>query len=262
MSGALPVWIHAMVVPANTYDSLVGGSDFLQVDAHQVEGSDATDQINAAADQALTDYDAPTKAELDAGFSALNDPTAAAIADQVWDEAKAGHVGAGSFGEGGAGARAELGAAVRATDRLGDRRRRVGRSDRRARRRGLDGRGPEQRVCADRGRGGGRGVGRGAERPRDGGARPARRWTTRRLARWWGPARRLTSSRSTTARTPIQGADVWVSTDAAGSNVVAGAAADAEQRRGVTFMLDTQTYYAWVRKDGFNPVTADSFTVS
>ncbi|MFW9871901.1 MAG: hypothetical protein ACFFG0_02285 [Candidatus Thorarchaeota archaeon] len=32
-------------------------------------------------------------------ISALNDPTAAAIADAVWDEAKAGHVGAGSFGE-------------------------------------------------------------------------------------------------------------------------------------------------------------------
>lgn len=29
----------------------------------------------------------------------LNDPTAAVIADAVWDEAKAGHVGAGSFGE-------------------------------------------------------------------------------------------------------------------------------------------------------------------
>lgn len=30
----------------------------------------------------------------------LNDPTAAAIADAVWDEARAGHVSAGSFGEG------------------------------------------------------------------------------------------------------------------------------------------------------------------
>jgi len=30
----------------------------------------------------------------------LNDPTAAAVADAVWDEARAGHVGAGSFGEG------------------------------------------------------------------------------------------------------------------------------------------------------------------
>lgn len=30
----------------------------------------------------------------------LNDPTAATIADAVWDEARSGHVGAGSFGEG------------------------------------------------------------------------------------------------------------------------------------------------------------------
>lgn len=165
-SGSLPVWQDFMVVNANVYDSLIGGSDNLQVDAVQIEGSDATDQINAAADTALTDYDAPTKAELDAGLAALNDlsaaevnaevdtaladihldhllaadydpaskpgtatallnelvendggvsrftanaleqaptggsaPTAADIADAVWDEAKAGHVAAGSFGE-------------------------------------------------------------------------------------------------------------------------------------------------------------------
>lgn len=55
--------------------------------------------INAQVDTALGDYDAPTKAELDSGLAALNDPTAAAIADAVWDEAKSGHVGAGSFGE-------------------------------------------------------------------------------------------------------------------------------------------------------------------
>ncbi len=53
--------------------------------------SEATDALNA--------YDPPTKAELDSGLAGLNDPTAAAIADQVWDEAKAGHVSAGSFGE-------------------------------------------------------------------------------------------------------------------------------------------------------------------
>ena len=165
-SGALPVWQDFMVVNANVYDSLIGGSDNLQVDTVQVEGVDATDQINAAADTALTDYDPPTKAELDSGLAALNDlsaaqvnaevdtaladihldhllaadydpaskpgtatallneliendggvsrftanaleqaptggsaPTAADIADAVWDEAKAGHVAAGSFGE-------------------------------------------------------------------------------------------------------------------------------------------------------------------
>jgi hypothetical protein len=122
-SGALPVWQDFMVVPANVYDSLVGGSDNLQVDAVQIEGSDATDQINAAADTALADYDAPTKAELDSGLAALNDldaagirtavglasanldtqlgalPTAAENADAVLDEALSGHTTAGTLGK-------------------------------------------------------------------------------------------------------------------------------------------------------------------
>ncbi len=55
-------------------------------------------QVNAEADQALTDYDAPTKAELDSGLAGLNDPTAATIADAVLDEAVADHVSAGSVG--------------------------------------------------------------------------------------------------------------------------------------------------------------------
>jgi len=73
MSGALPVWRDRQVVPANVYDSLFSTSDYLQVDAMQVEGGDATDAINAACDTALSDYDAPTKAELDSGLAALND---------------------------------------------------------------------------------------------------------------------------------------------------------------------------------------------
>ncbi|MDH3267856.1 MAG: hypothetical protein OEM46_03275, partial [Ignavibacteria bacterium] len=50
-------------------------------------------EVNAEVDTALTDYDAPTHAELQsevndvqADIAALNDPTAAAIADAVWDE--------------------------------------------------------------------------------------------------------------------------------------------------------------------------------
>ncbi len=97
-SGALPVWQEFMVVPANVWDSMFG-ADYLQVDAVQIEGSDASDQVNAACDTALSDYDAPTKAEMDAGFAALNDPTAADIADAVLDEALAGHTGAGSLGK-------------------------------------------------------------------------------------------------------------------------------------------------------------------
>jgi hypothetical protein len=59
-------------------------------------GTTGLAQINAEADTALADYDPPTKAELDTGLAAL--PTAAENADAMWDEAKAGHVGAGSFG--------------------------------------------------------------------------------------------------------------------------------------------------------------------
>jgi len=38
VSGALPVWEHFVVVPANVYDSLVGGSDALQTDLTQING--------------------------------------------------------------------------------------------------------------------------------------------------------------------------------------------------------------------------------
>jgi len=54
--------------------------------------SEVTDALNA--------YDPPTKAELDSELAALNDPTAAAIADAVWEEAIVDHSGtAGSTAE-------------------------------------------------------------------------------------------------------------------------------------------------------------------
>lgn len=68
VSGALPVRLECCVLAANIYDSMIAGSDLLDVNTSQIEGSDATDQINAACDTALSDYDAPTKAELDASF--------------------------------------------------------------------------------------------------------------------------------------------------------------------------------------------------
>ncbi len=42
---------------------------------------------------------APAGASVSADIAALNDPTAATIADAVWDEAQSAHVAAGSFGE-------------------------------------------------------------------------------------------------------------------------------------------------------------------
>ena len=58
-AGALPCWREFMVVPANIYDSLVSGSDLIDVSTVQIEGTDATDQldtrINAALDTILAD---------------------------------------------------------------------------------------------------------------------------------------------------------------------------------------------------------------
>lgn len=51
--------------------------------------------IDSNVDAILVD----TGTSLPADIAALNDPTAAAIADAVWDEAQSGHVGAGTFGE-------------------------------------------------------------------------------------------------------------------------------------------------------------------
>jgi len=78
-SGALAVWHECMVLPANVYDALVAGSDQLEVDATLIEGADASDQVNAACDTALADYDGPTKAEMDSGFAGLNDVSAAEV---------------------------------------------------------------------------------------------------------------------------------------------------------------------------------------
>ena len=46
-TGALPVWLDFMVVPANVYDSLIGGSDALQVDVSQWNNSAAATPATA-----------------------------------------------------------------------------------------------------------------------------------------------------------------------------------------------------------------------
>jgi len=116
-NGGLPT------VDANNHVN--GVQDTLSVNVTTIEGSDATDQINAACDTALSDYDAPTKAELDSAFTEIkggtwssstdtleairnrgdaawitaSPPTAASIADAVWDEAASGHNAGGTFGK-------------------------------------------------------------------------------------------------------------------------------------------------------------------
>ena len=60
---------------------------------------------------------------------------------------------------------------------------------------------------------------------------------------------------------PIDGAEVWITTDAAGDNVVAGTLpTDAFGR--VEFMLDAGSYYAWIQAAGHNFTNPTTFTVS
>lgn len=59
---------------------------------------------------------------------------------------------------------------------------------------------------------------------------------------------------------PIADADVWVSTDSAGANVVAGTL-QTDSLGNATFLLDAgDTYYLWMQKDGENPILGRSFT--
>ena len=147
-SGALPVFKYCYVLEEAIYDSLFAASAAAfdanqRVDVAQIEGSDATDQINAACDAAIETYgldhlvsasvagsdivDNSIVAKLVSkestadwddfvnttdSLQALRDrgdaswttgggsaPTAAAIADAVWDEATSGHTSSGTFGE-------------------------------------------------------------------------------------------------------------------------------------------------------------------
>lgn len=82
-SGALPVWDGYIVVPANVYDSLVSGSDYLNSETAAMAAgvvtasAIGTDAIDADAIKA----DAVTK--IQTGLSTL---TSANVANAVWDE--------------------------------------------------------------------------------------------------------------------------------------------------------------------------------
>lgn len=60
--------------------------------------------------------------------------------------------------------------------------------------------------------------------------------------------------------TPIDGAEVWVTTDAAGEDVVASGSTNSFGV--VTFMLDAGAYYFWRKCSGYNFVNPDQGTVS
>lgn len=144
VSGRIDASVGAMAAGVVTAAAIA--TDAIDADAL---AADAVAEINATVDTALSDYDAPTNAEMVAAFTEikgatwssatdtleairdrgdaawitatgfsthsaadvwtsgtrtltantnLNDPTAAAIADAVWDEVQSGHVTAGTFG--------------------------------------------------------------------------------------------------------------------------------------------------------------------
>lgn len=58
---------------------------------------------------------------------------------------------------------------------------------------------------------------------------------------------------------PIADADVWITTDAAGTNVVAGTLQTNSLGR-VTFLLTSGvTYYVWMQKHGFNSILGQPY---
>ena len=60
---------------------------------------------------------------------------------------------------------------------------------------------------------------------------------------------------------PIDGVEVWISTDSAGASVVAGTLST-DALGVVTFMLDAGTYYLWRQKSGYNFTNPVTITVS
>lgn len=239
-SGALPVWRDFLILPANVYDSLLS-TDKLQV--HLVEldndvitaASIAANAIGAselAADAAgeIADavWDEALSAHQTAGTTgeALEDaaaagPSAATIADAVWDEALSGHLTAGSTGD------------------------------------ALD----------------------------DAGGTASDPWTTTLPGSYssgqagWILGNRLDAKVSavsgndpgagaveftytlteTGSGDPIADADVWISTDSLGTNVVASGRTDQDGE--ITFYLDAGTVYIWRQKSGWNFTNPDVETV-
>lgn len=60
---------------------------------------------------------------------------------------------------------------------------------------------------------------------------------------------------------PLDGAEVWISTDSAGSNVVAGTL-HTDASGIATFYLDAGTYYLWVAHSGYNGTNPTAITVA
>lgn len=115
-SGCLPVWRDFTIIPAVQYDALVAGTDNFDVSVTQWTGTNVatpdtagypkvtvkvgtgTGEVNLSSGKAPATIAAGDLAASSITASALASDAVLEIADGVWDEATAGHVGAGSYG--------------------------------------------------------------------------------------------------------------------------------------------------------------------
>ena len=87
VSGKLQAWKDCTVVPANEFDSLVSGSDALEVDATLVEGADATDTIRDSVVDDATRIDASELNTLSGHDPGATIGTSSHAAADVWSVA-------------------------------------------------------------------------------------------------------------------------------------------------------------------------------
>lgn len=240
-SGALPVWRDYLILPANVYDSLLS-TDKLQV--HAVEIADDLITAAAIATDALTS-------------DALATSGLAEIADAVWDEALSGHSTAGSTGDALNDASAGSASAASIADAVWD-----------------------EALSAHLT------AGSTGDALNDAGGSATDPWTTTLPGAYssgtagWIVGNRLDAKVSSVSGNspgagatefvytlttdpggdPIADADIWVTSDAAGTTVLASGRTD--QYGIITFYLDPGTVYIWRQKSGYNFTNPDTETVA
>ncbi len=236
-SGALPVWRDFLILPANVYDSLLS-TDKLQV--HAVEIAD--DLITAAS----INTDAIGSDALAA--SGLNE-----IADAVWDESVSAHSTAGSTGEALDSAAASGASAASIADAVWD-----------------ESLSPHLTA------------GSAGDALNSAGGSATDPWSTTLPGSYnsgeagWILGNRLDAKISAISgnspgsgateftytlltdpgNDPITDADVWVTSDAPGTTVIASGRTN--QYGVITFYLDPGTVYIWRQKSGYNFTNPDT----
>lgn len=99
-TGAVPVTIQVFTVSFDPHDTVrLGLTALPNAAADAAGGLPISDAGGLDMDAILADTNELQTDDVPGLIAGLNDPTAAAVADAVWDEAKSGHVAVGSFGE-------------------------------------------------------------------------------------------------------------------------------------------------------------------